>query len=187
MRVLGINAVFHDPSAALVVEAVTVAAAKKERSNRRKHGKDPVAFSTWELPELSARWCLEHAGLTPADLDAVAYSYDPALTSPDGRATRDDWEFLRSLYAARAPRFLGAALPGLDPSRVRFVPHHVAHAASAPPASPFHPAAALRGGCLARARPPPRSVRPPPRRSRRVGPPRLAVRLVGCPRPRRAR
>jgi carbamoyltransferase len=151
MRVLGINAVFHDPSAALVVDGVTVAAAEEERFNRRKHGKDPVAFSTWELPELSARWCLEHAGLTPADLDAVAYSYDPALTSPDGRATRDDWEFLRSLYAARAPRFLGAALPGLDPSRVRFVPHHVAHAASAHLASPFDSSAVLvldgRGEC----------------------------------------
>jgi carbamoyltransferase len=143
MRVLGINAVFHDPAAALVVDGVTVAAAEEERFNRRKHGKDPVAFSTWELPELSARWCLEHAGLTAADLDAVAYSYEPALASPDGRATNDDWEHLRTLYAARAPLFLRSALPGLDPSRVRFVPHHVAHAASAHLASPFESSAVL--------------------------------------------
>jgi carbamoyltransferase len=143
MRILGINAVFHDPAAALVVDGVTVAAAEEERFNRRKHGKDPVAFSTWELPELSARWCLEHAGLKPSDLDAVAYSYDPALAPPDGGATRDEWEFLRSLYAARAPQFLRSALPGLDPSVVRFVPHHVAHAASAHLASPFDSSAVL--------------------------------------------
>ena len=137
MRVLGVNAVFHDPAAALVVDGVTVAAAEEERFNRRKHGKDPLAFSTWELPEQAARWCLEHAGLEPADLDAVAYSYDPDLAPADGDATHDDWEGLRTLYARRAPFFLRTALPGLDPAKVRFVPHHVAHAASAHLASPF--------------------------------------------------
>jgi carbamoyltransferase len=143
MRVLGINAVFHDPAAALIVDGDTVAAAEEERFNRRKHGKDPVAFSTWELPELSARWCLEHGGLEPGDLDAVAYSYDPALAPPDGRSTLDEWERLRTLYTNRAPRFLATALPGLDPARVRFVPHHVAHAASAHLASPFDSSAVL--------------------------------------------
>ena len=83
MRVLGINAVFHDPSAALVVDGRLVAAAEEERFNRRKHGKAPVAFSTWELPEQAAHWCLEYAGLTPADLDAVAYSYEPRLAPAD--------------------------------------------------------------------------------------------------------
>ena len=137
MRVLGVNAVFHDPAAALVVDGVTVAAAEEERFNRRKHGKDPVAFSTWELPEQAARWCLDHAGLEPGDIDAVAYSYDPELAPADGEATHDEWEGLRTLYARRAPLFLRSALPGLDPARVRFVAHHVAHAASAHLASPF--------------------------------------------------
>src|SRR3954464_1042995 len=132
MKVLGVNAVFHDPAAALVVDGVTVAAAEEERFSRRKHGKRPVPFSTWELPEPSALWGLEPAGLEPADLDAVAYSYDPSLAMPvDGDITADDWEPLRTLYAARAPRFLRTLLPGLDPAKVRFVPHHVAHAASA--------------------------------------------------------
>jgi carbamoyltransferase len=87
LRVLGINAVFHDPAAALVVDGVTVAAAEEERFTRRKHGKAPVPFSTWELPEKAATWCVEMAGLSPADLDAVAYSYDPdlvPLASPGG-------------------------------------------------------------------------------------------------------
>src|SRR4051794_33444519 len=137
--VLGINAVFHDPAAALVIDGRTVAAAEEERFSRRKHGKTPVPFSTWELPEAAAAWCLAHAGIDPGDLDAVAYSYDPALARPvDEDITIDDWEGLRTLFARRAPLFLKSALPGLDPSTVRFVPHHVAHAASAYLATP-HP------------------------------------------------
>ncbi len=144
MRVLGINAVFHDPAAALLMNGETVAAAEEERFTRRKHGKPPVPFSTWEPPQQSAGWCLKEAGLTPADLDAVAYSYDPDLAPPTGPdVTADDWEGLRTLYAQRAPLFLRAALPGLDPGKVRFVPHHVAHAASAYLASPFESCAVL--------------------------------------------
>jgi carbamoyltransferase len=137
VRVLGINALFHDPAAALVVDGVTVAAAEEERFSRRKHGKRPVPFSAWELPEQAARWCLTRGGLRPGDLDAVAYSYDPALAaSAESLGLADPWDWLRQEYAARAPSFLAAALPGLDPGRVRFVPHHVAHAASAGLAAP---------------------------------------------------
>jgi carbamoyltransferase len=138
MRVLGINALFHDPSAALVVDGRILAAAEEERFSRRKHGHRPVPFAAWELPEQAAAWCLEHAGLTPADLDAVAYSYDPALARPADQLGLDDpWDHLRQTYARRAPEFLATALPGLDPEVVRFVPHHVAHAASATLAGPL--------------------------------------------------
>lgn len=144
MRILGINALFHDPAAALVVDGRAVAAAEEERFSRRKHGKRPVPFSAWELPELSARWCLEHAGVRPEELDAVAYSFDPRLARPADRMGLDDpWDPLRLEYARRAPEFLAEALPGLDPDRVVFVPHHVAHAASAGPASPFPDSAVL--------------------------------------------
>jgi carbamoyltransferase len=132
VRVLGVNAVFHDPAAALVVDGEIVAAAEEERFTRRKHGKSPVPFSTWELPEQAIRFCLAEAGLRPSDLDAVAYSYDPALAPPsNGDVTGAEWEGLRTLYAQRAPRFLASALGGLDAGKVRFVAHHVAHAASA--------------------------------------------------------
>lgn len=152
MRVLGVNALFHDPAAALVIDGRTVAAAEEERFSRRKHGKRPLPFSAWELPELSARWCLEQAGLTPADLDVVAYSYDPELARPaEAMGLDDPWDHLRQEYARRAPEFLAEALPGLRPERVRFVAHHVAHAASAGLASPHDDSAVLvldgRGEC----------------------------------------
>ncbi|MCK7624376.1 carbamoyltransferase [Streptomyces sp. RS10V-4] len=137
MRILGINALFHDPAAALVIDGTTVAAAEEERFSRRKHGKRPVPFSAWELPEQAARWCLARAGLRIQDIDAVAYSFDPALAKPaDLMGLDDPWDHLRLTYARQAPGFLATALPGLDPERVRFVPHHMAHAASAAFAAP---------------------------------------------------
>ena len=138
MRILGINALYHDPSAALVVDGTTVAAAEEERFSRRKHGKRPVPFSAWEQPELAAAWCLDHAGIRPDELDAVTYSFDPALRLPPAElGLYDPWDDLRQTYAERAPDFLATALPGLDRSRVQFVPHHIAHAASAGLAAPF--------------------------------------------------
>src|SRR3712207_5804281 len=138
MRVLGINAIFHDPSAALIVDGQVVAAAEEERFSRRKHGKRPVPFAAWELPELSAAWCLHEAGLRPEDVDAVAYSFDPRLARPaDEMGLSDPWDHLRITYAERAPSFLATSLPGLDPANVRYVPHHVAHAASAGLAAPY--------------------------------------------------
>jgi carbamoyltransferase len=139
--VLGINAVFHDPAAALVVDGRIVAAAEEERFSRRKHGKACVPFSTWELPEQAIAWCLSHAGLRPDDLDAVGYSYDPALAPAPGDITADEWEGLRTLYVERAPRFLASL--GLDADKVHFVAHHVAHAASAHLAAPFASSAVL--------------------------------------------
>ncbi|MFI2432904.1 carbamoyltransferase [Streptomyces sp. NPDC018693] len=152
MRILGINALFHDPAAALVVDGRVVAAAEEERFSRRKHGKRPVPFSAWELPEQSARWCLEHGGVRAVELDAVAYSFDPRLARPAAEmGLHDPWDALRLEYARRAPEFLAEALPGLDPDRVAHVPHHVAHAASAGPASPYPDSAVLvldgRGEC----------------------------------------
>src|SRR3954463_5215012 len=132
MRILGINALYHDPAAALVVDGRIVAAAEEERFSRRKHGKRPVPFSAWEQPVLAARWCLDHAGLRPEDLDVVGFSYDPSLVRPVAEmGLEDHWDHLRTMYAEQAPSFLADALPGLDPGKVRFVPHHVAHAASA--------------------------------------------------------
>lgn len=43
--VLGVNAVFHDPAAALVVDGQIVAATEEERSTRRNHGKRAVTCS----------------------------------------------------------------------------------------------------------------------------------------------
>jgi carbamoyltransferase len=82
--------------------------------------------------------------LRPEDLDAVAYSFDPRLARPASEQGLDDpWDHLRLTYAEKAPGFLAAALPGLDPGAVQFVPHHVAHAASAGLAAPLRDSSVL--------------------------------------------
>src|SRR5690242_14253802 len=96
--VLGVNAVFHDPAAALLIDGKTGGAAEEERFSRRKHGKDPVAFSTWELPVSAARWTLDAARVEPRDIDAIAYSYDPTLMRPTQGVVDDNWEGLRTLF-----------------------------------------------------------------------------------------
>ena len=144
MRVLGINALYHDPAVALVVDGTVVSACEEERFSRRKHGKRPVPFAAWELPVLSSRWCLRDAGLQPEDLDVVTYSFDPALHLPaDQLGLFDPWDHLRLTYAEQAGAFIADALAGLDPQKLRYVPHHLAHAASAGLAAPFH------GNCAA--------------------------------------
>ncbi|HEV7871411.1 MAG TPA: carbamoyltransferase N-terminal domain-containing protein, partial [Modestobacter sp.] len=137
MKILGVNAIYHDPAAALIIDGTVVAAAEEERFSRRKHGKRPLPWSAWELPELSAAWCLAEAGIHPDQLDAIAYSFDPALMgTPEESGLNDPGDVMRKMYAEKAPEFLAHALPGLDPAKVRYVKHHVAHAASAGLAAP---------------------------------------------------
>lgn len=144
MNVLGINAVFHDPAASLVIDGIIVAAAEEERFTRRKHGKPCVPFSTWELPEQAARWCLREGGIEPSQLDAIAYSYDPALAPAAGPELWDnEYEALRTFYVRRAGNHLADALPGFDRTKIRYVQHHLAHAASAYLAGPHHDCSVL--------------------------------------------
>lgn len=144
MNILGVNAVFHDPAAALVVNGKIVAAAEEERFSRRKHGKPCVPFSTWELPEAAIRWCLEQGGLRADELDAISYSYDPALAPPDGRNLWDnEFEALRTFYVRRAPSHLADLFTGLERTNVTYVAHHIAHAASAYLAGPHRDCSVL--------------------------------------------
>ena len=118
MRVLGVNAVFHDPAAALVVDGRVVAAAEEERFSRRKHGKRPVPFSAWELPELAAAWCLREAGWSrPTSTRSPTPTTRAGCRPADAMGLDDPWDHLRTTYAERRPEFLAEALPGLDPAR----------------------------------------------------------------------
>ncbi|HZP56973.1 MAG TPA: carbamoyltransferase C-terminal domain-containing protein [Dehalococcoidia bacterium] len=170
MRTLGINAAFHDSSAALVIDGRVVAAAEEERFTRIKHGKRPVPFTTWELPFHAIDYCLAAAGIALADVDHVAYSFDPELLpaarteaesialplEPSAQAAAGDaspWEPLFYASVVNAPRQLAGGAPHHLRARLRddgrasyrwhFVEHHTAHAASAFLAAPFRRAAIL--------------------------------------------
>ena len=154
MIVLGLSgALKHDPSAALLIDGEVVAAVEEERFTRDKHAKNT-------LPELSARYCLEEAGIDPQQVDYVAFPYAPIPLSSRAR-----WHYARRHWYApdraldavfngnrrfRAHRrnilSLGERL-GINWSRTRFVPveHHLSHASSAYHLAPFDGKCAILG------------------------------------------
>ncbi len=95
MRILGINSAYHESSASLVIDGKIIAAVEEERFTRKKHAKEASVTSPTELPENSIRFCLAHAGLTAADLDGVAYSFDPSMRQQefelDSLSQPGDW------------------------------------------------------------------------------------------------
>src|SRR5436853_2077050 len=84
MYTLGINAAFHDSSAALLLDGRPVAAAEEERFTRIKHGKRPVPFTSYQLPFHAIDYCLREADVRLSDVGHIAYSFDPTLAL-DGR------------------------------------------------------------------------------------------------------
>ncbi len=140
VRVLGVNCVFHESSAALIVDGKVVAAAEEERFNRVKHGKPALVSNADTLPERAIAFCLEQAGIESEEIDLIAVSFDPELRRDtfqvDPLSVAGDWgsaqgEALFLAGLARIPERL-CDLLGFDCAEaVRWIPHHVAHAASA--------------------------------------------------------
>ncbi len=152
MRILGINSVYHESSAAIVVDGRVVAAAEEERFTRVKHAKPARIDNPHVLPENAIRFCLERAGIDAGAVDAVAYSFDPDLRRRefelDPISLPGDWgdaageaTFLAKLDLVRpaVEALLGRALG----ERLAFIPHHLAHAASSFYPSGFERAAIL--------------------------------------------
>lgn len=145
MNILGINAVYHESAAALLVDGKLVAAVEEERFNRIKHGKEADFDNPHQFPERAIRYCLKHAGLTGDDIDHVAYSFDPIQRRKQYRAEWWDPKFEETFHLRLgqvrniAEEILGRPLG----QKFHFVSHHLAHAASAYFPSGFDRAAIL--------------------------------------------
>lgn len=146
MNILGINSVYHDSAAALLVDGKLVVAVEEERFNRIKYGKLPDVDNPHQFPERAIRFCLNYAGLTAGDIDHVAYSFDPQLRR---KRFRPEWwgdPRFEETFLLRLGQVRGVAdeILGRRPrQRFHFVPHHLAHAASAYYPSGFDRAAIL--------------------------------------------
>ncbi len=146
-RILGISAWYHDAAAALVVDGRILAAAQEERFTRRKNDE--------RFPQHAIEFCLRHAGLALADLDAVVF-YDKPITkfarmletylavAPGGLTT---WPRVLPSWLGEKlnlRKTIRDELPGLrSECPILFTEHHLAHAASAFYPSPFDEAAIL--------------------------------------------
>jgi carbamoyltransferase len=151
MKILGISAFYHDSAAAIIEDGEIVAAAQEERFTRKKH--DP------NFPVNAVKFCLQYAGTSIDQLDAIAF-YDKPLLK---------FERLLETYYAFVPKGLSSfitAIPvwlkekmflkkliyeelakveGFDKNKVKllFPEHHLSHAASAYYSSPFDDSAIL--------------------------------------------
>ncbi|MEM7444338.1 MAG: carbamoyltransferase C-terminal domain-containing protein [Pseudomonadota bacterium] len=150
--VLGINSVYHESAAALVVDGVFVAACEEERFNRVKHGKPAAIDNAAELPTAAIRECLAIAGIKEGDVDKVALSFSPQLRRsqfvPDPLSVAGDWgsaegeaAFIGAVEAI--PAAVGRALGRDFDGEVVTLSHHLSHAASAYYPSGYDQAAIL--------------------------------------------
>lgn len=150
-KILGISAFYHDSAAAIAVGGKVVAAAQEERFTRDKH--------TPDFPRKAVEYCLQEAGLTLNELDAVVFYDKPFLK----------FERLLETYYAFAPKgflsFIKAIPVWLNEKiflkkliidhlkeigpfekrkvKILFPEHHLSHAASAFYVSPFKSSAIL--------------------------------------------
>jgi carbamoyltransferase len=146
MNILGINAVFHESAAAIIVDGKVLAACEEERFSRIKHAKEARVDNPQQLPAIAMRFCLDYAGISPEEIDVVAYSFEPRLRRSKFRPEwwpdrRLEDVFLKSLdeIDGAVTQLMGASFGGA----LKFVPHHLAHAASAYYPSGFDNAAIL--------------------------------------------
>jgi carbamoyltransferase len=131
MRVLGVNSIFRDPAAALVVGGRVLVASDEERMSPSGYGKRSTRLSALERPEAWARRVLCRGAVRADELDALAYTYDPDVAPGVESEPHDhEKEARRIALMRRTPAFLGSVFPGLDPSIVRYVPYDVARAAA---------------------------------------------------------
>jgi carbamoyltransferase len=145
MKVLGISAHYHDSAAALLVDGLPVCAVQEERLSRHKND------ATFPLGAIE--WCLDHAGLDPADLDAVVFyersmrKFDRILTSALRTFPRSWRSFPHAIKNSLGEKVWARGIIsshlGLPRSKILFTGHHHAHAAAAFLTAPTQRAAIL--------------------------------------------
>ena len=145
MYSLGISCYYHDSAAAILKDGHVVAAVEEERFSRKKFDDG--------FPRMAIDWCLKEAGITPEQINSVAFYDKPILK----------FERLLDNYIAVAPRGLYSFLNVIPKwlhkrlwikeeikkhmrgyqGDIIFPEHHMSHAAHTFFTSPFDEAAIL--------------------------------------------
>ncbi len=151
MNILGISAFYHDSAACLIQDGRIVAAAQEERFTRKKHDEG--------FPVHATTYCLELAGLSIDELDAIVFYDKPFLK----------FERLLETYLSFAPKGIRSFITAIpvwlkekmflkkliydelkkvgeyekEEVNLLFPEHHLSHAASAFYPSKYEEAAIL--------------------------------------------
>src|SRR5947207_3311578 len=145
MNILGISAHYHDAAAAVVVDGIPVCAVQEERLSRRKNDAT--------FPSSAIDWCLDRAGVTPAELDAVVFyersmlKFERILTCALRAFPRSWRSFPNAIKNTLGEKawVRGIISSHLDVPRrkIVFTDHHASHAAAAFLTAPTRRAAIL--------------------------------------------
>ncbi|OGY16056.1 MAG: hypothetical protein A2785_02705 [Candidatus Chisholmbacteria bacterium RIFCSPHIGHO2_01_FULL_49_18] len=144
MYILGISCFYHDSAAVLIRDGKLIAAAQEERFSRKKHDD--------RFPQEAINYCLREAGISAAKLDSIGFYEKPFLK----------FDRILQTYLHTAPKGVSSFVQSMPlwmkeklwmkhiiqrslawDREVVFIPHHLAHAASAFLVSPFTSAAIL--------------------------------------------
>lgn len=141
MNILGVSALYHDSSAALCINGNIVAAVQEERFTRKKFDSS--------IPINSINYCLDFAGISPSQLDAVIYYDNPILTMDrwlkncialGEKSEKIIEKSFMSIYSKKLwlHKQIEQAVGGLGKhGKLLVCEHHISHAASAFYPSPF--------------------------------------------------
>lgn len=123
MNIVGISAFFHDAACCLIQDGILKSAAEEERFTRIKA--DP------SIPGNALKYCLREANLTIKDIDCIAYYEDPQK-----KMARQIWSGVlgnaSNLLSKTDPRYVERQIRevlGYN-GLVKYVDHHMSHAAS---------------------------------------------------------
>ena len=145
MNILGISCYYHDSAASILNDGKVIAAVEEERFSRKKFDD--------RFPSMAIDWCIKEAGISPENIDSVAFYDKPILK----------FERLLDNYIAVAPRGLYSFLDVIPKwlhkrvwikdeisrhlkgfnGEIIFPEHHISHAAHTFFTSSFDKAAIL--------------------------------------------
>ena len=151
MKILGISAFYHDSAAAVIHNGEIIAAAQEERFTRIKQDES--------FPVEAAKFCLEYAGFSIDELDAIVFydkpllKFERLLETYYGFAPKGLLSFMKAmpiwikekLFLKRILHEELEKVGNYDKKKVKllFPEHHLSHAASAFYPSPYDEAAIL--------------------------------------------
>lgn len=152
MKILGISAYYHDAAAAIICGNQIMAAAQEERFSRIKHDAN--------FPSKSVEYCLQYAGITLNELDAIVFydkpflKFERLLETYYNNAPKGFRSFITSMPVWLKEKIflrkmLSEELQKIDrqfkisKAKILFSEHHLSHAASAFYASGYESAAIL--------------------------------------------
>ena len=140
MKILGISCYYHDSAASIIVDDEIIAAVQEERFTRIKH--------TPLFPSNSIKYCLQEAGLSLKELDAVVFydkpvvKFERLISTFYSVAPKGIFLFLKSIpiwlnEKLFLRKLLFNNLKEIDPTikkkeiKFLFTEHHISHAGSA--------------------------------------------------------